>query len=123
MRLACCYRPAPPLALPATRQPQGSHFMPSAKKLLLLAGDGIGQEVMAEVKRLLAFFARTGIATFDIEEGLIGGCCYDAHGVAITDATIAIGPTAGCGAFTSPFSCSTSPAHWKRSKFWGSSAF
>ncbi|HEV2978427.1 MAG TPA: isocitrate/isopropylmalate family dehydrogenase, partial [Casimicrobiaceae bacterium] len=63
--------------------------MPSAKKLLLLAGDGIGPEVMAEVKRLLAFFARTGIAAFDIEEGLIGGCCYDAHKVPVTDETVA----------------------------------
>jgi 3-isopropylmalate dehydrogenase len=63
--------------------------MPSAKKLLLLAGDGIGPEVMAEVKRLLAFFARTGITAFDIEEGLIGGCCYDAHKVPVTDETVA----------------------------------
>jgi len=63
--------------------------MPSAKKLLLLAGDGIGPEVMAEVKRLLAFFARTGIAKFDVEEALIGGCCYDAHKVVVTNETVA----------------------------------
>jgi len=58
-------------------------------KLLLLAGDGIGPEVMAEVKRLIGFFAKAGIATFETEEGLVGGCCYDAHKVAITDATMA----------------------------------
>jgi 3-isopropylmalate dehydrogenase len=58
-------------------------------KLLLLAGDGIGPEVMAEVKRLLAFLDRSGVARFDIEEGLVGGCCYDAHGVAITEETMA----------------------------------
>src|SRR5512135_3527377 len=63
--------------------------MPSAKKLLLLAGDGIGPEVMAEVKRLLAFFAKAGIGKFDVEEGLIGGCCYDAHKVPVTDETVA----------------------------------
>ena len=63
--------------------------MPSAKKLLLLAGDGIGPEVMAEVKRLLAFFAKAGIAKFDTEEALIGGGCYDAHKVAVTDETVA----------------------------------
>src|SRR5487761_1738713 len=57
--------------------------------LLLLAGDGIGPEVMAEVKRLLGFFGKSGIATFDTEEGLVGGCCYDAHKVAITDETMA----------------------------------
>jgi 3-isopropylmalate dehydrogenase len=63
--------------------------MPSAHKLLVLPGDGVGPEVMAEVKRLLAFFAKAGIASFDIEEGLVGGCCYDAHKVAITEETMA----------------------------------
>src|ERR1700751_964668 len=58
-------------------------------KLLLLAGDGIGPEVMAEVKRLLAFYAAKAIADFDIEEDLVGGSAYDAHKVAITDATMA----------------------------------
>jgi 3-isopropylmalate dehydrogenase len=58
-------------------------------KLLLLAGDGIGPEVMAEVKRLLGFLAKAGIATFETEEGLVGGACYDAHKVAITEETMA----------------------------------
>jgi 3-isopropylmalate dehydrogenase len=58
-------------------------------KLLLLAGDGIGPEVMAEVKRLIDFFAKKRIASFDIDDALVGGCCYDAHGVAITDDTMA----------------------------------
>jgi 3-isopropylmalate dehydrogenase len=58
-------------------------------KLLLLAGDGIGPEVMAEVKRLLGFYAKHRIADFQIEEGLVGGAAYDAHKVAITDATMA----------------------------------
>jgi 3-isopropylmalate dehydrogenase len=58
-------------------------------KLLLLAGDGIGPEVMAEVKRLLAYFAKAGIATFEVDEALVGGCCYDAHKVSITEETMA----------------------------------
>jgi 3-isopropylmalate dehydrogenase len=58
-------------------------------KLLLLAGDGIGPEVMAEVKRLLAFYAKKRIADFQTEEGLVGGSCYDSHKVAITDETMA----------------------------------
>ncbi|MGC2123401.1 MAG: 3-isopropylmalate dehydrogenase [Xanthobacteraceae bacterium] len=62
--------------------------MPSFN-LLLLAGDGIGPEVMAEVKRLLGYYAKHGIADFQIEEGLVGGACYDAHQAAITDATMA----------------------------------
>jgi 3-isopropylmalate dehydrogenase len=61
----------------------------ATRKLLLLAGDGIGPEIMAEVKRLLGFYAKSGIATFDVEEGLVGGCCYDACQVAITEETIA----------------------------------
>jgi 3-isopropylmalate dehydrogenase len=58
-------------------------------KLLLLPGDGIGPEVMAEVKRLIDFLGKKGVAHFDIDEGLVGGSCYDAHGVAITDETMA----------------------------------
>src|SRR5579863_7290374 len=58
-------------------------------KLLLLPGDGIGPEVMAEVKRLLRFYTEKGIANFTIEEGLVGGSCYDAHKVSITEETMA----------------------------------
>src|SRR6202000_200600 len=58
-------------------------------KLLLLPGDGIGPEVMAEVKRLLGFYAKHGIADFQTEEGLVGGAAYDAHQVAIADETMA----------------------------------
>src|SRR3954468_8658865 len=58
-------------------------------KLLLLAGDGIGPEVMAEVKRLVAWMNAHRMGTFEYEEGLVGGCAYDADRVAITDATMA----------------------------------
>jgi 3-isopropylmalate dehydrogenase len=58
-------------------------------KLLLLPGDGIGPEVMAEVKKLIAWMNKRGMGRFETEEGLVGGCCYDAHKVAITDETMA----------------------------------
>src|SRR5580700_2151652 len=58
-------------------------------KLLLLPGDGIGPEVMAEVKRLLGFLARQGIAHFETEQGLVGGAAYDARKVSITEETMA----------------------------------
>jgi 3-isopropylmalate dehydrogenase len=58
-------------------------------KLLLLPGDGIGPEVMAEVKKLIAWMNAHKMGTFETEEGLVGGSCYDAHKVAITDATMA----------------------------------
>jgi 3-isopropylmalate dehydrogenase len=57
--------------------------------LLLLAGDGIGPEVMAEVKRLLGFYAKKGVADFRTEDGLVGGAAYEAHQVAITEETMA----------------------------------
>src|SRR4030088_154791 len=59
-------------------------------KLLLLPGDGIGPEVMAEVKRLIGWLNAQGIAHFETEQGLVGGSAYDADKVAITDATMAL---------------------------------
>ena len=59
-------------------------------KLLLLPGDGIGTEVMAEVKRLIEWINAAGIAHFETEQGLVGGSAYDADKVAITDATMAL---------------------------------
>ncbi|MGH6682421.1 MAG: isocitrate/isopropylmalate family dehydrogenase, partial [Pseudolabrys sp.] len=56
--------------------------------LLLLPGDGIGPEVMAQAKRVIDFFNKTGPDKFATEEALVGGCCYDAYKVAITDATM-----------------------------------
>src|SRR5437870_1009884 len=58
-------------------------------KLLLLAGDGIGPEVMAEVKRLIDWLNAQGIAHFETEQGLVGGSAYDASKQSITDATMA----------------------------------
>src|ERR1043165_2681963 len=59
-------------------------------KLLLLPGDGIGPEVMAEVKRLIDWLNAQGIARFETEQALVGGSAYDADKVSITDATMAL---------------------------------
>jgi 3-isopropylmalate dehydrogenase len=59
-------------------------------KLLLLPGDGIGPEVMAEVKRLIEWLNAQGIADFETEQGLVGGSAYDADKMSITDATMAL---------------------------------
>ncbi len=53
--------------------------------LLLLPGDGIGPEVMAEVRRVIAWFNAAGGDSFDYEEDLVGGAAYDAHGAAISE--------------------------------------
>ena len=58
-------------------------------KLLILPGDGIGIEVMAEVKRLIAFMNKSGFASFEIEEDLVGGAAFDAHGSAISEGAMA----------------------------------
>ena len=63
--------------------------MPTVK-LLLLPGDGIGPEVMAEVEKVIGHFASAGAAAFEIEKGLVGGCAYDAHGQAISDGDMAL---------------------------------
>jgi 3-isopropylmalate dehydrogenase len=60
-----------------------------AQKLLLLAGDGIGQEVMAEVKAMIVLMNEAGIAKFQVEEDLVGGSAYDVHGVPINEAAMA----------------------------------
>jgi len=54
--------------------------------LFLLPGDGIGPEVIGEVRRVVAWFEDSGVASFNIEEGLVGGSAYDVHGEAISDA-------------------------------------
>ena len=57
-------------------------------KLLLLPGDGIGPEVMGEVTRLIDWVNTSGLATIETETDLVGGCAYDAHGEAVSDATM-----------------------------------
>ncbi len=57
--------------------------------LLLLPGDGIGPEVMGEVRRIIDWLNARGAITFNVEEDLVGGCAYDAHGEAISEAAMA----------------------------------
>ena len=58
-------------------------------KLLILPGDGIGQEVMRPVRKLLNWIAQHRSITFDIEEDSIGGTAYDLHGSPLSDETMA----------------------------------
>jgi 3-isopropylmalate dehydrogenase len=55
-------------------------------KLLLLPGDGIGPEVMAEVRRVIAWLGRHRGLDVSLEEDLVGGAALEAHGVPVTDA-------------------------------------
>ncbi len=58
------------------------------KKILILAGDGIGPEVMRQVKRVIDWFGHQGFR-FEVTEGLVGGSAIDAHGTPLSDETMA----------------------------------
>ncbi|MCF6305862.1 MAG: 3-isopropylmalate dehydrogenase [Rhodobacteraceae bacterium] len=57
--------------------------------ILILPGDGIGPEVMAEVRKVIGWFGKNRDLNFDLSEDLVGGAAYDAHGTPLTDATMA----------------------------------
>lgn len=61
----------------------------SNPSLLILAGDGIGPEVMEQVKRIIAWYGDKRDLAFDVHEDLVGGAAYDAHGVPLHDDTMA----------------------------------
>ncbi|MXY33862.1 MAG: 3-isopropylmalate dehydrogenase [Boseongicola sp. SB0664_bin_43] len=60
----------------------------STPSILILPGDGIGPEVMAEVRKIMDWFGSNRGLTFDVGEDLVGGAAYDAHGVPLADATM-----------------------------------
>jgi 3-isopropylmalate dehydrogenase len=62
--------------------------MSANKKLLVLPGDGIGPEVMREVRRVIDWMDRRRAVRFDLEEDLVGGAAIDARGVPITEETL-----------------------------------
>ncbi|MBS7812557.1 3-isopropylmalate dehydrogenase [Roseococcus pinisoli] len=62
--------------------------MSANKKLLVLPGDGIGPEVMAEVRRVIDWMGRNRRASFEIVEGLVGGAALDAEGTPCPDKTV-----------------------------------
>ena len=56
--------------------------------ILILPGDGIGPEVMGEVRRVIEWFGTHRGFQVNFDEDLVGGCAYDAHGAAISDAAM-----------------------------------
>ena len=51
----------------------------------MLPGDGIGPEVVGEVKKIINWFNSKKSMDFEMEEGLAGGASYDKYGTPITD--------------------------------------
>ena len=62
----------------------------SNKKILILPGDGIGNEVMAEVLKIIDWMEKTKSLSFDISERLVGGTAYDKEGNSISDETMQV---------------------------------
>ena len=55
------------------------------RKILLLPGDGIGPEVVAEVKKIIEWFNKKKSLDFQTDEDLVGGASYEKHKKPITD--------------------------------------
>ncbi len=61
----------------------------SNPSILILPGDGIGPEVMAEVRKVIGWYGDKRDVQFDVSEDLVGGAAYDAHGTPLHDDTMA----------------------------------
>ena len=55
------------------------------RKILLLPGDGVGPEVINEVKKIIEWYNKNKSLDFKIEEDLVGGASIDVHKIPITD--------------------------------------
>ncbi|MEA3205677.1 MAG: 3-isopropylmalate dehydrogenase, partial [Verrucomicrobiota bacterium] len=62
--------------------------MPLTYKIAVLAGDGIGPEVMAEAISLLQRCAELDRFRVELSESLVGGAAIDASGKALPDDTL-----------------------------------
>lgn len=60
----------------------------SKKSILLLPGDGIGPEIVAEARKLLDWLTANGHISLYLEEGLIGGAAYDRTGNPLPEETV-----------------------------------
>jgi 3-isopropylmalate dehydrogenase len=58
--------------------------MSDSPRIVLLAGDGIGPEIVDATRRLLE-----ALGEFEFSDQLMGGCSIDAHGTALTDEVLA----------------------------------
>ena len=63
-------------------------------KLLLLAGDGVGPEVMAETEKVVGWFDRHGLARFELERDLVGGAALDDFGTPLRPETVQLAKAA-----------------------------
>ncbi len=57
------------------------------KKIAVLAGDGIGPEIVAEAVKVLERLRGDGL-DIELEDGLVGGAAYDVHGTPLPTETL-----------------------------------
>lgn len=60
-----------------------------SKRILILPGDGIGPEIVAEAVKVLDHLCREGLE-IELDEGLVGGAAYDALGTPLPESTLAM---------------------------------
>ena len=60
------------------------------KNILILPGDGIGQEVSSSMKEVLHYLIEEQSLDFKITERNVGGCSYDQFGTPLTEETLKI---------------------------------
>ncbi|MCF6362059.1 MAG: 3-isopropylmalate dehydrogenase [Gammaproteobacteria bacterium] len=58
-----------------------------SKKIAVLAGDGIGPEIVAEAVKVLERLREDGLA-IELEDSLVGGAAYDVHNTPLPDETL-----------------------------------
>ena len=63
------------------------------KKIAVLAGDGIGPEIVAEAVKVLEKFSAEGL-DISLEYGLVGGAAYDETGTPLPEATLTLAKSA-----------------------------
>ena len=57
------------------------------KKIAVLPGDGIGQEIVAEAVKVIKALQADGLDV-EMKEGLVGGTAYDATGSPLPEETL-----------------------------------
>ena len=73
-------------------------------KIAVLAGDGIGPEIVAQALKVLRALASDGLK-LELEEAAFGGAGFDAHGDPLPESTLALAKSADavlCGAVGGP---------------------
>ncbi|MBN3560655.1 3-isopropylmalate dehydrogenase [Aliamphritea spongicola] len=59
-----------------------------SKNVLILPGDGIGPEIVAEARRVLELVNEQDNLALELSEARVGGCAIDADGVPLPEATL-----------------------------------